>query len=68
MNRRDLELVSEREGRPSEDVLREHLDRNVPLRRMGKPEEVAAVFAFLASDDAGFITGTVIPIDGGELA
>jgi 3-oxoacyl-[acyl-carrier protein] reductase len=68
MNRRDLELVSERQGRPAEDVLREYLDREVPMRRMGKPEEVAALFAFLASDDAAFITGAVIPIDGGELA
>jgi NAD(P)-dependent dehydrogenase (short-subunit alcohol dehydrogenase family) len=68
MNRRDLELVSERVGRPAEDVLRDHLDRNVPMRRMGAPEEVAALFAFLASDDAAFISGAVIPVDGGELA
>jgi NAD(P)-dependent dehydrogenase (short-subunit alcohol dehydrogenase family) len=68
MNRRDLELVSEREGRPAEDVLRDHLDRHVPMRRIGTPEEVAALFAFLASDDAAFINGAVIPVDGGELA
>jgi 3-oxoacyl-[acyl-carrier protein] reductase len=40
----------------------------LPLRRLGKPEEVAAVFAFLASDDAAFITGETIVIDGGQLA
>lgn len=40
----------------------------VPLNRLGRPEEVAALFAFLASDDAAFITGQAIVIDGGELA
>ncbi len=37
----------------------------VPLKRMASPEEVAAVVAFLASDPAGYITGSVIPVDGG---
>jgi len=36
-----------------------------PLGRLGKPSEVAALYTFLASDDAGFITGTAISIDGG---
>jgi 3alpha(or 20beta)-hydroxysteroid dehydrogenase len=36
-----------------------------PLRRIGQPEEVAAAYHFLASDDASFITGTAIPVDGG---
>ncbi len=40
----------------------------VPLGRLGKPEEVAALFAFLASDEAKFITGQCFIIDGGELA
>jgi 3-oxoacyl-[acyl-carrier protein] reductase len=39
----------------------------LPLGRVGKPEEVAAVFAFLASDDASFITGECIVVDGGQL-
>jgi NAD(P)-dependent dehydrogenase (short-subunit alcohol dehydrogenase family) len=37
----------------------------VPLKRMATPEEVAAVASFLASDLAGYITGAVIPVDGG---
>ncbi len=36
-----------------------------PLPRVGTPEDVARVFAFLASDDAAFVTGVTIPVDGG---
>lgn len=39
----------------------------VPMRRLGRPEEVAKVVAFLASDDAGYITGQVIGINGGMI-
>ena len=38
---------------------------SVPLKRMAKPEEIAALAAFLARDEAAYITGVVIPIDGG---
>jgi NAD(P)-dependent dehydrogenase (short-subunit alcohol dehydrogenase family) len=43
----------------------ESLARLYPLRRVGRPSDVAAAVAFLASDQSGWITGTVIPVDGG---
>jgi NAD(P)-dependent dehydrogenase (short-subunit alcohol dehydrogenase family) len=39
-----------------------------PMGRIGEPEEVAKAILFLASDDASFITGTILPVDGGYLA
>lgn len=45
--------------------LRDELTRIYPLRRMGRPDEIAATIAFLASDDASFITGTALSVDGG---
>jgi meso-butanediol dehydrogenase/(S,S)-butanediol dehydrogenase/diacetyl reductase len=50
------------------DAMLEEVNRKIPLRRHAKPEEVAALFAFLASDDAAFITGHVYTIDGAETA
>jgi 3-oxoacyl-[acyl-carrier protein] reductase len=41
--------------------------RQVPMRRFGRPEEVAAAVRFLASTDAGYITGAVLKVDGGIL-
>jgi len=43
-------------------------ENKVPLGRLGRPEDVAALFAFLASDEAEFITGQCFVIDGGEIA
>jgi NAD(P)-dependent dehydrogenase (short-subunit alcohol dehydrogenase family) len=44
------------------------VNEKIPLRRHGRPEEVAALFAFLASDEASYITGHTYVIDGGEIA
>ena len=46
----------------------ERLRARYPLGRVGTPEDIAAGVAFLASDDAAWITGVVLPIDGGLLA
>lgn len=44
------------------------VNRRIPLGRHAQPEEVAALFAFLASEDAAYLTGSVYTIDGGETA
>jgi len=59
------ELVLESGG--EESFIREYINK-IPLRRYGKPEEVADLYAYLASDEASFITGASIVIDGGQLA
>jgi meso-butanediol dehydrogenase/(S,S)-butanediol dehydrogenase/diacetyl reductase len=46
----------------------DEVNGKIPLRRHGRPEEVAALFAFLASDEAAYITGQAYIIDGGETA
>lgn len=45
-----------------------HLTARTPMARMGTVEEVANAFLFLASDDASYITGVTLPVDGGHLA
>jgi meso-butanediol dehydrogenase / (S,S)-butanediol dehydrogenase / diacetyl reductase len=45
----------------------DRLRRHYPLGRVGEPEDIAAAVAFLASDDAAWITGVVLPVDGGIL-
>lgn len=49
-----------------EDVLNKHILPLIPVGRLGEPEEIARCVVFLASDDAGFITGSTISANGGQ--
>ena len=57
---------SVRENRSEEEIL-EDITKNIPLRRIGEPEEVGCLVAFLISKYAAYINGASIPIDGGLL-
>jgi NAD(P)-dependent dehydrogenase (short-subunit alcohol dehydrogenase family) len=50
------------------ETIKKKMQNAVPLRRYGTPDEVARLALFLASDDAGYITGNAYPIDGGTCA
>lgn len=51
--------------RHSDEWISEHAAREIPLGRYGEPEDLACLAAFLASPIAGYITGAVVPVDGG---
>ncbi len=56
--------VGARKGMSGEEALQEFVEANIPMMRVGMPEEVASVVAFLFSNDARYISGAIIPIDG----
>lgn len=51
-----------------DDAILAERGKTVPLGRVGTPDDLAATYAFLASDDAWYVTGVVVPVDGGMLA
>lgn len=67
LNFADVEVMSARAGRDPFEFRNEFI-ATVPAGRMAASEEVAALYAYLASDEAGFVNGATFRIDGGELA
>ena len=60
-----LEARAEEQGRSVDELVKETV-ADIPMRRLGKPEEVGDLVAFLASDRAGYLTGTSVVLDGGS--
>ncbi len=60
-----LQARAQKQGIPVEQVA-EEIERNIPMKRMGRPEELAALIAFLCSERASYITGATIQVDGGS--
>jgi 2-hydroxycyclohexanecarboxyl-CoA dehydrogenase len=63
----DTPLLDDLLGQGNERLI-DALRRAIPLGRLGQPADVAAAVAFLASDDASYVTGVALPIDGGSTA
>ena len=61
-------LASERTAPPTREVLAEMADRTIPMGRLAQPEEIARVVVFLASDDASYMTGAMVNVDGAYTA
>lgn len=61
-----LEAKAKQTGRSVEELMQERID-DIPLGRIGKPEELAQAVAFLASERASYITGVTLPVDGGYI-
>jgi NAD(P)-dependent dehydrogenase (short-subunit alcohol dehydrogenase family) len=62
------DALAQRYGRPVEEAIDHYVrERRISLGRAGRPEEVAALIAFLASDDASYITGTELAVHGGSI-
>ena len=61
-----VELHLHLEGAIPQEVLDSKIIPQIPMARLGKPEEVAGLVAYLASDEAAFVTGANIAINGGQ--
>ncbi|MEM0271876.1 MAG: SDR family NAD(P)-dependent oxidoreductase [Thermoprotei archaeon] len=56
----------QKEGGLPDEMIQNYV-KKIPLGRLGKPDDVASAFVFLASDEASFITGTELVVDGGQI-
>jgi 3-oxoacyl-[acyl-carrier protein] reductase len=70
----DTERIAQLNAKKAEQLgidpeeVRARMEEQVPMKRIGKPEEYGALVAFLASEQAGYLTGCNIPLDGGLLS
>ena len=64
----ETDMLLSGRGEEEREAVLTRLGREIPLRHVGKPADVAAAVAFLASDAAGYITGILLPVDGGNTA
>lgn len=62
---RMMDSIEERSSPGAADAVHDGFSATIPMKRYGTPEEVAAVVAFLASEDAGYVNGAAYTIDGG---
>ena len=67
--RRTIQLLEDRAARSGQplEILRQEAEQAIPMKRYGNPEEVASLVVFLCSNQATYLTGTAIQVDGGAI-
>jgi NAD(P)-dependent dehydrogenase (short-subunit alcohol dehydrogenase family) len=63
-----VESYLEKYHKHEKEEVRKQLNARQPIGRLGRPEEIAAMALYLASDQAGFVSGSILTIDGGWTA
>jgi 3-oxoacyl-[acyl-carrier protein] reductase/sorbitol-6-phosphate 2-dehydrogenase len=66
MTKGGFAMSAEHQGRDAAELLAEHIDLDIPMKRLGTADDVGAMAVFLASDDAAFTTGASLNLTGGE--